>query len=200
MCTFHTSPDGFFWAGGEYSILLDPYAFDNSQQLLMCIYFILPRMDSFEQYVSLPFSWIVMFLFIRSSSWCVCFIIPRMDSFEQEVSLPFSWIVMFSIICSSCWCVNYIIPRMGSFEQHVSLPFSWIVMFSILCSSCWYNIFHTSPDEFFWAVWREYFILLDRYVFRLFAAAADVYISLFPEWILLSRAWVCHSLGSLCFR
>ena len=165
-----------------------------------CVYFIIPLMGSFEQVVSVSFSWIVMISTICSSCWCVYFIIPGMDSFEQYVSLPFSWIVMFSIIRSSCWCVYFIIPRMDSFEQFVSLPFSWIVMFFDYSEQLLMCIFHISPDGFFWADRREYFILLDRYVFRLFAAAADVYISLFPEWILLSREWVCHSLWSLCFR
>ena len=89
----HTSPDGFFWAVGEYTILLDRYVFDYSQQLLMCIFHHSP-MGSFEQLVSFPFSWIVMFSIIRSSCWCVYFIIPWMDSFEQQVSVPFSLIVM----------------------------------------------------------------------------------------------------------
>ena len=45
-------------------------------------YVIIPRTGSFEQEVSLPFPWIVMFSIICSSCWCVYFLIPRMDSFE----------------------------------------------------------------------------------------------------------------------
>ena len=140
---FHTSPDGFFWAVCEYFIFLDRYAFDYSQQLLMFIYFIIPRMDSFEQHVSISFSWIVMFFdYSQQLLMCIYFIIPRMDSFEQAVSLPFSWIVMFSIIRSSCWCVYFMIPP------------GWILL-----SSGW--VCHS----------------LGSLCFRLFAAAADVYIS-----------------------
>ena len=56
-----------------------------------------------------------------------------------------------------------------------------------------------SPDGFFWAV-REYFILLDRYVFDDSQQVLMCIFSSFPEWILLSREWVFHSLKSLCFR
>ena len=38
VALFHTSPDGFFWAGRESPILLYRYVFAYSQQLLMCIF------------------------------------------------------------------------------------------------------------------------------------------------------------------
>ena len=130
-----------------------------------CVYFIIPRMGSFEQDVSISFSWIVMFSIIRSSCWCVYFIIPRMGSFEQPVSFPFSWIVMFSIIRSSRWYVFFKIPLMDSFEQYVSISFSWIVMYFDYSQQLLMCIFHNSPDGFFWAESEYSAILFDRYVF-----------------------------------
>ena len=81
---FHYSPDGFFWAEREFPILLNRDLYDYSQQLLMCIYFILPRMDSFEQFVSLPFSWIVMF-FDYSQQLLMCIFHNSPDGFFWAV-------------------------------------------------------------------------------------------------------------------
>ena len=61
-------------------------------------------------------------------------------------------------------------------------------------------IFHDSPDGFFWADRREYFILLDRYVFDYSQQLLMCIFSSFSGWILLSSPWVSHSLGSLFFR
>ena len=81
----HNSPNGFFWAECEFPILLDRSVFSIIRSSCWYVYFLIHRMDSFEQEVSFPFSWIVMFSIIRSSCWCVYFIIPWMDSFGQRV-------------------------------------------------------------------------------------------------------------------
>ena len=106
---------------------------------------------------------------------------------------------MFSIIRSSCWCVYFILPWVDPFEQLVSLPFSWIVIFFDYSQQLLMWMFHNSPGGFFWAG-SQCFILLDRYVFDYSQQLLMCIFSSFSGWILLSRTWVSHSLGSLFFR
>ena len=110
--------------------------------------------------------------------------LPIHNQVSYSLFNPFGWVLLSRTwvfhspgdrYVYKCWYKYVIIPRMDSFEQTVSLPFSWIVMFFDYSQQLLMCIFHTSPDGFFWAG-GEYSILLDRNVFRLFAAAADIYI------------------------
>ena len=85
MCIFHNSPDGFFWAEREFPILLDRYVFRLFAAAADVYIFIILRMDSSEQDVSLPFSWIVIFSIRNFDTECIDFYLFWNDEWTLSV-------------------------------------------------------------------------------------------------------------------